>query len=78
MRQAMAVAEVGDDGYGDDPTVNGLEAKAAAMLGKEAALLVPTGTMGNLCAVLAQAGRGDSVIVDSCAHIYRSERGNDA
>ncbi len=75
MRQAMAAAEVGDDGYGDDPTVNRLEAKAATMLGKEAALLVPTGTMGNLCAVLAQAGRGDSVIVDCCAHIYRSEQG---
>lgn len=46
MREAMAHAEVGDDGYGDDPTVNALEARAAAMLGKEAALLVPTGTMG--------------------------------
>lgn len=75
MREAMARAEVGDDGYGDDPTVNALEARAAAMLGKEAALLVPTGTMGNLCAVFAQTGRGDEVIVESGAHIYRTEQG---
>ena len=75
MRDAMARAEVGDDGYGDDPTVNALEAKAAAMLGKEAAVLVPTGTMGNLCAVFAQTGRGDEAIVESTAHIYRTEQG---
>ncbi len=75
MREAMARAEVGDDGYGDDPTVNALEAKAAAMLGKEAAVLVPTGTMGNLCAVFAQTGRGDEAVVESTAHIYRTEQG---
>ena len=75
MRDAMARAEVGDDGYGDDPTVNALERKAAAMLGKAAALLVPTGTMGNLCAVFAQTGRGDEVLVESQAHIYRTEQG---
>ncbi len=75
MRAAMAAAEVGDDGYGDDPTVNALEAKAAGLLGKEAAMLVPTGTMGNLCAVFAQTGRGDEVIVESTAHIYRTEQG---
>ena len=75
MREAMAKADVGDDGYGDDPTVNELEAKAAAMLGKEAAVLVPTGTMGNLCAVFAQTGRGDEVIVEATSHIYRTEQG---
>ena len=75
MRRAMANAPVGDDGYGDDPTVNALERKAARMLGKEAALLVPSGTMGNLCAVLAQAGRGEEVIVESTAHVYRAEQG---
>jgi threonine aldolase len=78
MRDAMARAEVGDDGYGDDPTVNALESKAAAMLRKEAAVLVPTGTMGNLCAVLAQTGRGDEIVLDSGAHIYRSENGGAA
>ena len=75
MREAMAKADVGDDGYGDDPTVNELEAKAAALLGKEAAVLVPTGTMGNLCAVFAQTGRGDEVIVEATSHIYRTEQG---
>ena len=75
MRAAMAAAEVGDDGYGDDPTVNALEAKAAALLGKDAAMLIPSGTMGNLCAVFAQTGRGDEVIVESTAHIYRTEQG---
>ncbi len=74
MRHAMASAEVGDDGYGDDPTVNALERKAAAMLGMEAALLVPSGTMGNLCAIFAQTVRGDEVIVDNVAHIYRTEQ----
>ncbi|MER9445644.1 beta-eliminating lyase-related protein [Mesorhizobium sp. M0340] len=78
MREAMAKAEVGDDGYGDDPSVNALERKAAAILGKEAAILVPTGTMGNLCAILAQTGRGDEIIVESGAHIYRSELGGSA
>ena len=75
MREAMARADVGDDGYGDDPTVNALEAKAAALLGKEAAVLVPTGTMGNLCAIFAQTGRGDEVVVEATSHIYRTEQG---
>ncbi|NTE84773.1 hypothetical protein G6M12_24785 [Agrobacterium tumefaciens] len=75
MREAMAKAVVGDDGYGDDPSVNMLELRAASMLGKEAALLLPTGTMGNLCAVMAQTGRGEEIIVESSAHIYRSELG---
>ncbi len=75
MRRAMAAAEVGDDGYGEDPTVNALERKAADLLGKEAAVLVPSGTMGNLCAVFAQTGRGDEVILESTAHIYRTEQG---
>ena len=75
MREAMVRADVGDDGYGDDPTVNELEAKAAALLGKEAAVLVPTGTMGNLCAIFAQTGRGDEVVVEASSHIYRTEQG---
>lgn len=75
MRQAMATAEVGDDGYGDDPTVNRLEALAAGMLGTEAAMLVPSGTMGNLCALLAQTGRGDEVFVETTSHVYRTEHG---
>ncbi len=74
MRHAMATAEVGDDGYGDDPTVNALEQASAARLGMQAAVFLPTGTMGNLCAILAQTGRGDEVIVESTAHIYRTEQ----
>ena len=74
MRHAMATAEVGDDGYGDDPSVNELERRSAERFGKPAAMLVPTGTMGNLCAILAQTGRGDEVIVESSAHIYRTEQ----
>lgn len=70
MRRAMFEAEVGDDVYGEDPTVNQLEAEAAAMLGKEAALFVPTGTQGNQVAVLTHVGRGDEVIVESESHIY--------
>lgn len=70
MRQAMAAAEVGDDVYGEDPTVNRLEERAAQLMGKEAALFVPSGTMGNQVAVLAHTNRGDEVIVDSEAHIF--------
>lgn len=62
MREAMAEAEVGDDVYGDDPTVNQLQVKAAEMLGKEAALFVPSGTMGNLLALLVHCSRGEEVI----------------
>lgn len=75
MRAAMAAAEVGDDGYGDDPTVRALEEKAAVLVGKDAALFMPSGTMGNLAAVLAQTERGDEVVVESAAHVYRSELG---
>jgi threonine aldolase len=75
MREAMAKAEVGDDVYGDDPTVNKLQEMAAAMLGKEAALFVPSGTMGNLLALLVHCQRGDEVIVGRNAHIYLNEAG---
>ncbi len=75
MRRAMADAEVGDDGYGDDPTVNRLEETAAALTGKEAALFVPTGTMGNLVSVLTHCQRGEEVIVGDQSHIYYYEVG---
>ncbi len=75
MREAMAEAEVGDDVYGDDPTVNHLEELAAQMLGKEAALFVPSGTMGNLIALLVHCQRGDEVIVGNQSHIYLNEAG---
>ena len=75
MRQAMAWAPIGDDVYGEDPTVNALEARAAALLGKEAAVFVASGTMGNLCAVLAHADRGDEAILAADAHTYMSEAG---
>ena len=75
MREAMAEAEVGDDVYGDDPTVNHLEEMAAKMLGKESALFVPSGTMGNLIALLVHCQRGDEVIVGSQSHIYLNEAG---
>ncbi|ENE9914425.1 low-specificity L-threonine aldolase, partial [Yersinia enterocolitica] len=63
MRQAMANAEVGDDVYGDDPTVNALEAQAARLSGKEAALFLPTGTQANLVALLTHCQRGEEYIV---------------
>ncbi len=75
MREAMAQAAVGDDVYRDDPTVNQLEAEAAAKLGKEAAVFVTSGTQGNLCALLAHCQRGDSVILGDTAHIFRYEQG---
>ncbi len=75
MREAMATAEVGDDVYGEDPTVTRLEEKAAAMLGKEAGLLVSSGTMGNLIAVLAVCGRGDEVIMGTAGHTFLHEAG---
>ncbi|HLO31625.1 MAG TPA: low-specificity L-threonine aldolase [Anaerolineales bacterium] len=75
MREAMAEAEVGDDVYRDDPTVNRLEELAAEMLGKEAALFVPSGTMGNLTALLVHCQRGDEVIVGNQSHIYLNEAG---
>ena len=75
MREAMAEAEVGDDVYMDDPTVNALQAKAAAMLGKEDSLFVPSGTMGNLLALLVHCQRGDETIVGDKSHIYMNEAG---
>ncbi len=63
MRQAMANAEVGDDVYGEDPTVNSLQEMSAKMLGKEAGLFVASGTMGNLTSILAHCGRGDEIIL---------------
>ncbi len=75
MREAMAQAAVGDDVYHDDPTVNQLEADAAALLGKEAAVFVTSGTQGNLCALLAHCGRGDSIIIGDSSHIFRYEQG---
>lgn len=75
MRKAMYEAEVGDDVYGDDPTVNKLQEKAAEMLGKEAGLFVASGTQGNLIAVLAQAQRGDEIILGDMCHIFNSEAG---
>lgn len=75
MRKAMAEAELGDDVYGEDPSVNRLQAISAERLGKEAALFVPSGTMGNLAAVLAHCGRGDEVIMGDCAHTFVNEAG---
>ncbi len=75
MREAMANAVVGDDVYGDDPTVNQLEATAAKMLGKEAAVFVTSGTQGNLCALLAHCPRGSEIIIGDTSHIFRYEQG---
>jgi len=73
MRRAMAEAAVGDDVLGDDPTVNRLEAKAAEILGMEAALFVPSGTMGNEIAINVWTDPGDEIILDSRSHIYLYE-----
>ena len=78
MRAAMAAAELGDDVFGDDPTVNALQARIAALLGKEAALFVPTGTQSNLCALMAHCQRGDEYLVGQMAHTYRWEGGGAA
>lgn len=75
MRDAMAHAEVGDDVYGEDPTVNRLQELAAARLGKEAALFVPSGAMGNLAAMLTHCQRGDEAILGDLAHPYFYETG---
>ena len=75
MRRAMAEAEVGDDQYGEDPTVNRLERRSAEIVGKEAALYVASGMLGNLCGVLSQTERGDEVILGDLAHIYQNEMG---
>ncbi|MBL8164840.1 MAG: low-specificity L-threonine aldolase [Anaerolineae bacterium] len=75
MREAMANAPVGDDVYGEDPTINELEAESAAMLGKEAGLFVASGTMGNAIAALTHCGRGEEMIVGREAHMFRYEAG---
>ncbi len=78
MRAAMAAAEVGDDVFHDDPSVNALQDRIAAMLGKEAALFVPTGTQSNLCGLMAHCERGEEYIVGQMAHTYRWEGGGAA
>jgi len=75
MRQAMVAAEVGDDVYGEDPTVNRLQEMSAALLGKEAGLFVPSGTMGNLLSVLSVCNRGDEVIMGNLGHTFLYEAG---
>ena len=75
MRQAMAEAEVGDDVWGDDPTVIELERELAALLGKEAALYVPSGTMGNQIAIRVQTRPGDEILVHQLAHVALHESG---
>jgi threonine aldolase len=78
MRAAMAAAPLGDDVFGDDPSVNALQDKIAGLLGFEAALFVPTGTQSNLCAVLSHCQRGDEYIVGQMQHCYRWEGGGAA
>jgi threonine aldolase len=78
MREAMARAEVGDDVFGDDPTVNALQERLAALTGMEAALFMPSGTQSNFCALLAHCQRGDEYIVGQLAHTYRYEGGGAA
>ena len=75
MRKAMAAAEVGDDVYGEDPTVNALEARVAELLGKEAAVWVPTGTMANQIALGSLAGQGEEIICDRNCHVVNYEGG---
>jgi threonine aldolase len=75
MRKAMHDAELGDDVFGDDPTVNRLQQRAAEMFGFEAALLFPTGTQSNLAALMSHCGRGEEAILGSEAHSYRYEAG---
>lgn len=75
MREAMARAEVGDDVYGEDPSVNRLQEMAAQLVGKEMGLFVPSGTMGNLAAILAHCGRGDEILLGDKAHTFLYEAG---
>ncbi len=75
MRKAMAEADLGDDVYGEDPTINRLQELAAERLGKEAGLFLPSGTMGNLVAVLTHCGRGDEVIMGDHGHTFLYEGG---
>ncbi len=78
MRKAMAEAEVGDDVYGEDPTVNALQEKVAKLLGKESALFVPSGTMANQLAIRSQTQPGDEVIIEATSHSYNFEGGGGA
>ena len=78
MREAMARAPVGDDGFGEDPTINRLEARMADQLGMEAALLVPSGTMSNLVAILTHCARGEEIILGDISHVFLSEVGGTA
>src|SRR5260370_38220580 len=78
MREAMARAEVGDDVFGDDPTVNRLQEIAAERFGMQAGLFFPSGTQSNLAAVMAHCQRGEEVIVGQEAHTYRYEAGGSA
>src|ERR671911_2367366 len=73
MRQAMAEADVGDDVYLEDPTVNRLQARAGEIFGREDALFVPSGSMGNLTCVMAQTSRGQEVICEARGHVYHYE-----
>ena len=73
MRRAMADAEVGDDVYIEDPTVNRLQARAAEIFRREAGLFVPSGSMGNLICIMTQAARGQEVICEAAGHIYNYE-----
>src|SRR4030095_3323057 len=75
MRRAMAEAEVGDDVFLEDPTLNLLQERAAAVFGREAALFVPTGSMGNLISLIAQTRPGQEVICETNGHIYNYEMG---
>src|ERR1700709_1228500 len=78
MRAAMAAAPVGDDVFGDDPSVNPLQEQIATLLGFDAALFLPTGTPGSLCGVLSHCQRGDEYIVGQMQHCYRWEGGGAA
>ncbi len=78
MREAMCAAPVGDDVFGDDPSVNALQQRIASLLGFEAALFLPTGTQSNLCGILAHCQRGDEYLVGQMAHTYRWEGGGAA
>lgn len=78
MRAAMAAAEVGDDVFGDDPTVNRLQQRLAELAGKEAGLFLPSGTQSNLCGLMAHCGRGDEMLVGQRAHTYWYEAGGAA
>jgi threonine aldolase len=76
MRRAMAEAEVGDDVYLEDPTINRLQARAAEIFAREAALFVPSGSMGNLASIMAQTARGQEVICEAAGHVYNYEMGS--